>query len=248
LGILEELYEKVGIRAQFPSFCEKLRQERAEELKEVKLVQWYLEPKKLSGWFAETSFWDEFDQPSLKPEWQWVNPRGDCSYSLTAQVDWLEIQAASGCDLNRHRNTHAPRLLQEISGDFAIETKIASISKGIPTVGGLLVWKDSDNHIRFERGRHGRDEIVLLGELDHFFGRGMLVSDYLYLRLERIEDKFSAYCSGDGVNWLTCGEVSFPVEDPIQVGVHAIGNIGSRGRSMDTATRFDYFKVLRRHR
>jgi len=56
-----------------------------------------------------------------------------------------------------------------------------------------------------------------------------------------------AYCSSGGENWLTCGEVSFPSEDPIQVGVHAIGEVGIlRGGFMATATRFDYFKVLRK--
>jgi regulation of enolase protein 1 (concanavalin A-like superfamily) len=75
----------------------------------------------------------------------------------------------------------------------------------------------------------------------------ILASDVVYLRLERIGDIFSAYCSEDGSNWMTCGQVSFPVEDPIQVGIYVIGNTGLRGgyKAVETATRFDYFRIHR---
>ena len=171
----------------------------------MKRTQWYLEPKELSGLFTQTTFEDEFDEPTLKSEWEWVNPKGDSSYRLSIKANGLEVSAASGSDL-WGRNVDVPRLLQEISGDFAAEIKLKAASDDIPSVGGLLVWKDEENFIRFERGMHGKDEIGLSGhvggEFDHF-GRGMLVSEVLYLRLERIGDRVSTYCSGDGEHWLT---------------------------------------------
>jgi len=38
-----------------------------------------------------------------------------------------------------------------------------------------------------------------------------------------------------------------PIEDPIQVGIHAIGTTGLRGgyKASETATRFDYFRLLK---
>jgi hypothetical protein len=148
--------------------------------------------------------------------------------------------------------------MQEISGDFAIEMKMTSVDEGTMTVGGILVWKDERNYICLERGsfgigkatpdKYGKDEIRLLGSVDgswDHFGRGMLVSDVIYMRIERIDDTLSAYCCRDGENWLTCGEMSFPVEDPIQVGIHVKGNSGLQDTD-DTATRFDYFRVQRR--
>ena len=126
--------------------------------------------------------------------------------------------------------------------------KMKAASDDVPLVSGLLVWKDKENYIRFEKGMHGKHEISLAANIqDEYnrFGRGMLARKIVYLRLERIEYRFSAYCSNDGSNWLTCGEVSFPAEDPIQVGVHAIGGVGMRGESIATATLFDYFKILR---
>jgi len=123
------------------------------------------------------------------------------------------------------------------------EVKVKTASADLPSVGGLLVWKDETNYIRFEKGMHTENEIQLVGSLgDHFehFSRGMLASEVLHLRLERIGDRFSAYCSSDGTNWLTCGEVSLPVEYPIQIGIHAIGSVGLCGGAMDTASSFPF--------
>jgi tetratricopeptide (TPR) repeat protein len=251
LGIMEEALARIGRKEELTPYCIRLREEKGEDLRGLRLTQWYLEPKELPELFTETAFVDEFDEPALKSEWEWVNPRGDSSYSLSSEASWLELRAASGSDMHGS-NFDAPRLLQEISGDFAAEVKMKRVSDDLPSVSGLLVWKDEENYIRFERGMNLKDEISLAGnvqgEYDHF-GRGMLASDIVYLRLERIGDRFSAYCSSDGENWMTCGEVSFPAEDPIQIGIHAIGGIGRVGMislgDMVTATRFDYFRVMK---
>lgn len=68
-------------------------------------------------------------------------------------------------------------------------------------------------------------------------------SDIIHLRVERINDRILAYCSDDGTNWMTCGEVSFPVDDPIQIGLYATGYNGLQ--YLDTAIQFDYFRVLK---
>ena len=47
----------------------------------------------------------------------------------------------------------------------------------------------------------------------------------IHLRLERIGERFVAYCSVDGENWLTCGQLILPLDDAIQLGIHAIGMI-----------------------
>jgi class 3 adenylate cyclase/tetratricopeptide (TPR) repeat protein len=248
LSSAEDIYEKMNKSTEFISFCREIMEKNAEKLKGMKLTQWYLEPKELSGQFTQTFFLDEFDVSVLNPRWQWIDPKADCQYELNIESSQLEIRASSDCDL-WWTNLNAPRLLQDISGDFAIETKIAPAGENITIVGGLLVWKDKDNFIRFERGMHGTNEIGLSGnikgEFGHF-GRGVLASETIYLRIERIGDTLSAYCSKDDENWLTCGEVGFPVGDPIQVGIHAIGSIGARGGLTATVTRFDYFRVLRR--
>lgn len=246
LSIMEEASAIIGKGEEFISYCRSFSEEKGEVLQDLKLTQWYLEPGELSGLFTQTAFEDEFDAPDLKSEWKWVNPRGDSSYSLSSEAGWLELCAASGSILYSD-NLNAPRLLQEISGDFAVEVKTKMTSDDLPSVGGLLVWKDHENYIRFEKGMGSKNEISFSANIQrefNCFGRGMLASGSLYLRLERTGDRFSAYCSNDGENWLTCGMVSFPAEDPIQVGIHAIGGVGLFPYT-DTATRFDYFKIFR---
>jgi len=251
LTLMETILTKMGNREAFISYCKKFREEKAQELQNLTLNQWYLEPKALSGLFTQTIFADEFDASTLKPEWEWMNPSGDSSYSLSNESNGLEVYAYSGSDLYRDR-FDAPRLLQEISGDFAVEVGMEKASDSLPAVSGILVWKDKENYIRFEWGKNGQEEILLslcfseIRGFENALGRGMLASDITYLRLERIDDKFFAYCSGDGANWLTCGEVNFPAEDPIQIGIHAIGAIALPETALETATRFNYFRVLKR--
>jgi hypothetical protein len=158
----------------------------------------------------------------------------------------LEIRAANGRDLYE-LNFSAPRLVREISGDFAIEVSVspasdnelAARSTEKPQMGGLLVWKDRDNFLRFEKGVHGQHEMRLhgyVGGKHQVAGRGLMresrggasvpaLDEEVHLRLDRSGDQFSAYCSLDGENWLTCGKMISPLDDPIQIGIHAIGAI-----------------------
>jgi tetratricopeptide (TPR) repeat protein len=255
LDVLERAFAAMGKSEEFLPYCTRLKEEREEAFRELRLSQWYIEPKELSGLFSQTDFVDEFDGPDLGPEWEWVSLNRKSSYSLSSETSWLEIRAGAGSDLSVSypRNFHAPRLLQKLSGDFALEVKLKPASDDLPSRGGLLIWKDKENYIRFERTIYVQGGISLSGRIQRkysCFGRGILPSDILYLRLERIGDKFSACCSSDGMNWYVCGEVGLPVEDPIHIGIHAIGAIGlysyTRLKGMDTATRFDYFRLLRR--
>ncbi len=77
-------------------------------------------------------------------------------------------------------------------------------------------------------------------------------SERIHLRLERNGDRVSAFCSADGEQWYTVGTATFPAHDPIQVGVHAIGEID---RSIyhgaypeGTAIRFESFQMWQRVR
>jgi hypothetical protein len=60
-------------------------------------------------------------------------------------------------------------------------------------------------------------------------------------------DREAAGLNPDGENWFTVGHVPFPVEDPVQVGLHAIGNIDRsvyHGAYPDgTAIRFESFQL-----
>lgn len=212
------------------------------------------------GLFTEATYNDEF--ASLRPEWQWVDPRGDCSYSfgrhqrggiLTTDLseNWLEVKVRPDHDLwwGAGGNMNGPRMIQPISGDFSIQVKM-TCSKEQKEHGGILIWKNenlfmrhektSDLHafrgdVRFEKHIYRR--FGLIGR-----GSGHRGKPFHYLRVDRIGHEFSAYSSIDGINWQTCGRDFVVMHDPIQVGVHAL----CPGHIPPTTSRFDYFRVLRR--
>jgi hypothetical protein len=119
-----------------------------------------------------------------------------------------------------------------------------------PTIGGLLLWKDKQNYLRLDKGIRGKHEINFSGCIankDLIIGRGRLVSERAYLRLERVGNCVNALCSADGEAWFTAGGVEFPVEDPVEVGVHAIGMIDRTiyhgAYPEGTAIRFEGFEL-----
>jgi hypothetical protein len=211
-----------------------------------------------TGRFRDIIFLDEFD--SLKPVWQWMDPRGDCTRNLGQPATggilrerggWLEIGVGPNHDLwwgpdGRSGNMDAPRMLQPISGDFAIELKMTA-SEQQKEHGGLLIWKDPDHYIRLDKtsALHGfRGDIRFETHVNRRYsaiGRGKHDSVMNFLRLERTRHEFQAYSSPDGQTWNTCGHATVVMNDPLMVGILAMcpGNIPP------TTSRFDYFKILR---
>ena len=125
-----------------------------------------------------------------------------------------------------------------------METRISD-GEGGRKSGGLLVWQAKDNYIRFEMPSSSawegevRFEFARSGEW-LYAGRGLLEADILTLRLEREGDRFTGYVSVDGKDWHRCGWADIPMEDPIQVGLHAMC-----AESPMTSTRFEYFRIYR---
>jgi len=211
-----------------------------------------------TGRFTEIVFLDEFG--TIRPEWQWIDPRGDCSRQLgqpqtggilQERQGWLELHVGPNHDLwwgpdGRGGNMEAPRMVQPISGDFALEVKITSSAQR-KEHGGILVWKDESHFVRLDKtsSLHAfRGDIRFETHVNRRYqaiGRGSQNSVMNFLRLERTRHEFQAYCSTDGQNWQSCGTATVVMNDPVLVGMHALcpGNIPP------TVTRFDYFKIIR---
>ncbi len=191
--------------------------------------------------FTEVLFVDQFDEGILDTEWRWIDPGDDSSLNFS-RYGWLEIATTSRNDLQPRANLDAPRLLRAVSGNFAMETKLERSPDGSFQSGGLLVWRDDDNFIRFDRGTWGLDTIFLQkrdGGLFQHLGDWFLSGNSVYLRLEREEGGFKALYSVDGKKWVTATQFPFDVSDPLMVGLHAVC-LDSR----NTSTDFDYFKIL----
>lgn len=211
-----------------------------------------------TGRFRDIIFLDEFD--TIKPVWQWIDPRGDCVRQLGQPATggvlrerggWLEIHVGPNHDLwwgpdGRSGNMDAPRMLQPVSGDFAVEVKMTA-SEQQKEHGGILIWKDPDRFIRLDKtsALHAfRGDIRFETHINRRYaaiGRGSQQSVVNYLRIERTKHDFQAYCSTDGQTWQSVGSANVVMNDPIMVGMHALcpGNIPP------TVTRFDYFKIIR---
>jgi tetratricopeptide (TPR) repeat protein len=240
---LAALEEACDDAEAFRAFCGRFREEHPDN-EDDPLVQWYLEPAAATP-LGEPAVHEEF-AASLAPPWVWHDPSGDCSATVG---NGLEIRAANGRDLFAVNHT-APRILRPISGDFAVQTRCAPASPRLPALGGLLLWKDAKNFLRLERGSKGKCEITFercLGNKHRIVGRGRLVSEQIFLRLERRGSRVDALCSADGQGWFTVGHADFSVEGPVQVGLHALGQID---RSLypgaypeGTAIRFESFDM-----
>ena len=223
----------------------------------IKLESWVGASSK----FREIAFVDEF--ATLDPAWQWIDPRGDCRRLLgrpaaggvlkeKEREGWLEMHVGPNHDLwwgpeGRGGNMDGPRMLREISGDFALEVHITSNERGREH-GGILVWKNENRFVRLDKTSrlHGfRGDVRFEAHVNRRYqaiGRGRMDESWTnYLRLERTGHEFKAYSSINGQDWQTCGVTTVVMRDPILVGMHSLcpGNMPS------AVTRFDYFKVMR---
>ena len=57
------------------------------------------------------------------------------------------------------------------------------------------------------------------------FGRGRLIAERTFLRLQKKGYQVTTYCSSDGENWFYLGSTTMPTGEPISPGLHANGHI-----------------------
>jgi hypothetical protein len=263
LSGLEEIYQD---REAFRALCRRFRSQAADR----PFVQWTLEPAQpqrdcvsrrdcvphvprgpriaYSGW--DTDHAHDLESEIQMGKWSWHDPFGDCAYTTR---DGLKIRAANGRNL-LNVNLSAPRLLRPASGDWVAQTQCVPVSGQAPAIGGLVLWVAKENYLRLDRGAIGERDVYFGGCLENrdvLIGRGRLPpgnnSGRVFLQLERVAEQVRAFCSTDGECWFTAGQVTFPVEDPVQVGVFAIGSIDRtvyHGAYPDgTAIRFESFRL-----
>jgi predicted ATPase/class 3 adenylate cyclase len=234
--------EACGDPALFRAFCRRFRAEYPESVG-TSFDHWYLEPARA---VTVRALPPQEDLVASLSDWVWEDPFSDCSFALR---DGIDICAQNGRDL-WGLNLSAPRMTRRISGDLIAQATCVPVAQDVPSIGGLLIWKDNENYIYLNRGGRGEREISFGGcleNVDVLIGRGRLpvsastnqrmgkwangqkdrsvLTDRMYLRLERLGERVEALCSADGLYWFTVGRAVFSAEDPVQVGVYAIGNI-----------------------
>jgi regulation of enolase protein 1 (concanavalin A-like superfamily) len=87
--------------------------------------------------------------------WQWIDP--DEKYAPTphdVKSGVLRVRIPTGKDLAGDKRS-APRYLKAITGDFQIETRVKFLPKENYQGAGLLIYRDENNYMRFERAYGG---------------------------------------------------------------------------------------------
>ncbi|MFQ6041924.1 MAG: AAA family ATPase, partial [Candidatus Poribacteria bacterium] len=239
---LEPLYAQQGQHKEFFDFCQQMQREMTSQ-SQTSLRYWHLKEGSPATDYSQSIWWDSFEGQPLREEWRWIDPCGKSSYDFV-QPGMLELRTPAGHDLSP-TNPNAPRLLRQVSGDFAVETKLVGITKAVRQIGGLLLWASEEtylsfgksisdiNEMRLEDCQQGHQEII---------GRGWLPGCELYLRLERRGKSVSVLCSNDGKQWKSCGGTSFPVDNPVWIGIY----VACPARLSNSVMNFKDFKLFQR--
>jgi regulation of enolase protein 1 (concanavalin A-like superfamily) len=192
-----------------------------------------------------------------------TDPTGDCT--IKEEKGKLEVKVPGSLhDLNPRTGMQAPRVLQEVRGDFVLQVKVSGdfkpgekAAEGTTTSfngAGLLVWQDEKNYVRLERntwyvpteGKYACYPPLLEyykdGEYQQTNPEGTLDEFFqgrsTWLRLERKGGKLVASYSHDGKEWTEVKEVPVELGDKVSVGVAAVNT------SAETFTvGFEEFKV-----
>jgi len=138
---------------------------------------------------------------------------------------------------------NAPRVLQELKGDFIAQIKISGKVRhaGNRTSehylayhgAGLLLWQDERTYIRLERASLVQQDAGVVhyanfglrqnGKLVDVEKSGIRISDHdAYLRLERRGDRVFGSVSHDGVRWMSFDPYVVNLNAELKLGVVAI--------------------------
>ncbi len=164
-------------------------------------------------------------KPGAKiPGWgEVIDPAGDCKVAEKAGTVSITVPGTQH-NLNPlpgWNNLDAPRVLQEVDGDFTIEVKVVKFAQPKPktssnkekpasfVAGGILIWQDGKNFLRFLRAANAdnKDFTVFVAAEFYFGGEkiaggGQKTADEdTYLRVERKAGKFTLAESKDGNAW-----------------------------------------------
>ena len=240
LSKLESLYVQQVKQKEFFDFCQQTEQQEPFQ-SQTSLRYWHLKPDSPSEDYPQLTWCDFFAEPLLHEEWSWVDPQGESRYDFI-QPGILELWTSAGHKLFSIE-PKAPRLLRQISGDFAVETRIVDIEEGKHQVGGLLLWASPKMYLTFGKGLSHTNELRLeiyqQGRRETI-GRGWLSGPQLHLRLERNGKLISALCSNNDKEWQIGGVTSFPMDDPIQVGFY----VACPGNLPNSTVCFREFKLF----
>ena len=173
-----------------------------------------------------------------------IDPVGDCRVLLDTANDRASILVPGiahllSAEIDR---MNAPRILQEVTGDFEVRVKVTGIdspgSRALTTRyapyhgAGILLAKDPGNYIRLEIAADHRKsgtfpyanfELRKDGRLGSSWG--LKIEDgSSELRLRRLGDEVRAAFSPDGYHWTSFAPLIADFPDRLEVGIVAVNS------------------------
>ncbi|MEU7587360.1 alpha-glucuronidase family glycosyl hydrolase [Micromonospora sp. NPDC049230] len=196
---------------------------------------------------------DEFRSAALGSQWQWVRP-DDSRWRL---ADGSLVITTQQGDLQGSTNTAKNLALQDVDGDWTVESRIV-FSRPLANnneQGGVIGYADDDNYVKlaWEMGSAtaavNKTRLVLLREQNGATStveitgadaqRIVGADGAIWLRLTKIGDSYRAYYSRDGSVYRYIGSTTLNVETT-KAGLLAFNRAGT---STDLDVAFDYFRV-----
>jgi regulation of enolase protein 1 (concanavalin A-like superfamily) len=197
------------------------------------------------------AFSDAF-RGSLDSRWKWKDPSSKATRSMTTDGP-LSLTTPPNSDISPYDNNYnAPRLLQPITGNFTIDTRVSFRPHTNFQSAGLLVGQmDQTTFLRFERGfgGYGKDSGVLFQRVDHgslsdvsTLKQNPTIAGSVELRIQRQGNGFTAsWREQPDQTWQFAGETElhFDSQDSLMVGLDVIADYGAP----QTTASYDYFMV-----
>ena len=181
--------------------------------------------------------------------WEWIDPdeaRNPSPHNVKSGV--LQITVPTGKDFFGD-NRSAPRYLKSIHGDFQIETRVRFLPKENYQGAGILIFRDDNNYLRFERaygGMGGGGEGIRLDVREAGIHRPIVEpgeiqtdSSRVELRVIRSGGQFAAYYRVDeNSEWREAGVYDADYPETLRVGILAVNT------AREVAVEFEYIRLL----
>jgi regulation of enolase protein 1 (concanavalin A-like superfamily) len=192
-----------------------------------------------------------------------TDPDGDSKINEANGRVTIEVPGAYHDLWPGQGKTNAPRILQDVEGDFTVQVKltgqirpqagtvIPGLASSVPfQAASLLIWQDDNNFVRLDRASMVKDNKTIFFCYYHAFKEGKRVvhlsqnlkDQATYLRLERRGGKIQAAFSQDeGKTWPSFRPEVIDLPMKLKVGVAGLNNT-----SKPLIAELEGFKISRR--
>ncbi|MBN1677757.1 MAG: DNRLRE domain-containing protein [Candidatus Thermoplasmatota archaeon] len=189
---------------------------------------------------------DEFDNESLSPKWHWMlDPTTSGGSVNFDRAGWLNVTGSQPTYLPNASAT-CNFLYQDITGDFAAESRVWAYFASDSMGAGLMVMNDAVTWVSvYITGSEGAELIVSEasnGGVRTSLGSMPWSDSTAFLRMERNLMEYRCLASADGMNWTAVGTYAPPYD------LGLLARLGpfvfSGGSTLNPCVELDFVRIL----